>query len=550
MQDLSTGQNNPENNSSQSKFFGAMKIVGILLAFFLLGAAIFLVINNKKTADDPQEEKNNINPGMNLETEEFLLENIPFNMPSIKIPKFPSNVCSVEKYGAIGDGKYVNTQSIEKAMEDCYQKGGGKVVFPEGKWLTGSIHLKSNINLYLEKDAEIIFTTNFEDYLPAVFSRFQGIEYYNFSPPIYAKDCENIALTGDGKIVGNGEFWEKWAENSEFDKARKKLFAMSGENTPVEKRIFSEKSFGMRPSFIQFVNCRNILVEGLTIENGPMWTIHPIYSENIVIRNAKINTYSANTDGFVIDSSENVLVENSNFSTGDDSIAIKSGLEDEGIRMGRPSENIVIRNSNFIKGHGAVAIGSEMSGGVRNVFVKDCFFDGTSSGLRIKTTRSRGGFIENIWISDARMNQLEEEAVVFNFDYTSALKNKEASRVPILRNIYIKNISGNSAKRAISVAGLKDGKMENIFFENFEFQSENKSELKFAKNIEFKNVSLKIKNQGPVFVIENSQNIKFENFKCDNLGGICFNIKGENTSNIDFKESNIGKDKISFTKEL
>jgi hypothetical protein len=273
-----------------------------------------------------------------------------------------------------------------------------------------------------------------------------------------------------------------------------------------------------------------------------MWTIHPIYSENIIIRNVEVKTYSMNTDGIAIDSSKNILIENSNFSTGDDSIVIKSGLEDEGIRLNRPSENIVVRNCNFSEGHGAVAIGSEMSGGVRNVFIKDCSFQGTSSGFRIKSTRSRGGFIENIWVSDIKMNRIEEEAIVFNLQYTSALKNKSISRVPTLRNIHISNVSGSSLGRAIDILGLKDGVMENIFFENIELVEGKKSEFKYAKGVMLKDVFLKI-NNGPVLAIENGRNIILENFKCENSGE-CLSIKGEKTFNINIEKAGLGKDKI------
>lgn len=511
-----------------------IKIIGLVLVIFFAILAFFVISKNKKI--------NNrlLNSGV---AEEIKIENAPFDMPVIKVPKFPDNLCSIEKYGAIGDGKFINTEAIKKAIDDCYQKGGGRVIFSEGKWLTGPIHFKSNINIYLDKNAEVVFTTNFKDYLPVVFSKFQGMEYYNYSPPIYAKDCENIALTGEGKIEGNGEFWAKWARTPNSETERERLFQMSLNNIPAEERIFSQENSGLRPSFIQFVNCQNILIEGITIGDGPMWTIHPIYSENIIIRDVNIKTHSMNTDGIVIDSSKNVLVENSDFSTGDDSIAIKSGLEDEGIKINRPSENIVIRNCNFSEGHGAIAIGSEMSGGVRNIFIEDCFFKGTGSGLRIKSTRSRGGFIENIWMENIKMDNVEEAAIVFNMQYTSALKNKNVSRVPALKNIFVKNINGKSLERAVDIIGQKDGVMENIIFEDIQLEEGKKSELKYAKDISFKNVSLKI-SEGPVLVIESSRDINLENIKCENNGEECLSIKGEKTFNVNIEKSGISKEKI------
>jgi polygalacturonase len=478
----------------------------IFLSVFLI--LFFFLKNNEQKSKDIKKDRYIENK--NIE--------IPFAMPPIDVPIFPENICNIKNYGAIGDGIFINTRSIKNAIKDCFQKGGGKIIFPEGKWLTGPIHLRNNINLYLEKNSEIIFTSNLDDYLPVVFTKFQGMEYYNFSPPIYAKDCKNIALTGDGKISGNGDFWEKWAGSDNSEIQREKLFEMSQANIPTEKRIWGTKDSGLRPSFIQFINCKNIFIEGLTIENGPMWTVHPVYSENIIIRKINIRTHSMNTDGIVIESSKNVLIENSDFSTGDDAIAIKSGLENEGIRINRPSENIVIKNCNFTLGHGSITIGSEMSGGIRNVFVGNSTFDGTNSGLRIKSAKSRGGFIENIWIDNIKMKNIREDAISVNFKYKTALKTSRISREPILKNIYVKNIDGESINKAISIIGLSEGKMENIFFENLKFQTENQSDITHAKNINFKNIFLKTNSPGPVLKIENSQNIKFNNFKCENKG--------------------------------
>lgn len=472
---------------------------------------------------------------------------IPFAMPSFSVPEFPNDSCNIKNYGAIGDGTFINTDPIKKAIEDCHRKGGGKIIFPEGKWLTGPIHLKSNINLHLEKDSEVIFTTNLDDYLPVVFSKFQGMEYYNFSPPIYAKECDNVALTGNGKIYGNGEFWEKWARTPNSEIEREKLFNMAQAGVPSEKRIFGQKDSGLRPSFIQFVSCKNILIEGLTIENGPMWTIHTIYSENIKVRNVNINTHSMNTDGIVIDSSKNAMIENSSFSTGDDSIAIKSGLEEEGLRINRPSENIIIRNCDFTEGHGAVTIGSEMSGGVRNVFAENLKFSGTGSGLRIKSARSRGGFIENIWAQNIKMSNIEGEAVVINLKYKTALKTPEAYREPVLKGIHFKNIEAESAETGIAIMGFSDGTMEDISFENMKLQTKTESTLKYAKNINFKRMHLEVNSNGPALQIKDSRNITFNDFECYNSESKCsIRVSGGKTSSIDLKDSNVKKEDISI----
>ncbi len=510
-----------------------MIITSSVLALFFLG--LFFLLQDRATESENNAYVDN-RPG-----------EIPFAMPPFSVPEFSNDSCNIKNYGAIGDGTFINTNSIKKAIEDCHQKGGGKIIFPEGKWLTGPIHLKSNINLHLEKNSEIIFTANLNDYLPTVFSKFQGMEYYNFSPPIYARDCENIALTGNGKIYGNGDFWENWARTPNSEIEREKLFNMAQAGVPAEERIFGQKDSGLRPSFIQFVSCKNILIEGLTIENGPMWTIHPIYSENITVRHVNINTHSMNTDGIVIDSSKNALIENSSFSTGDDSIAIKSGLEEEGLRINRPSENIIIRNCDFTEGHGAVTIGSEMSGGVHNVFAENLKFRGTGSGLRIKSARSRGGFIENIWVQNIKMSDIEGEAVVINLKYKTALKTPEAYREPVLKGIHFKNIEAESVETGIAIMGFSDGTMEDISFENMKLQTKTESTLKYAKNINFKRMYLEVNSKRPALQIKDSQNLKFNVFECYNAESKCpVRISGGETSNIDLRDSNIKKEDISI----
>lgn len=516
------------------------KIIGIvLLAGIFLLAVFFAVYKNKKNNENAKEQEIVIE----ISKGKVDMGNIPFGMPALQFPEFAGNTCNVKDYGAIGNGKRKNSEAIKKAVDDCFQKGGGNVIFPAGKWLTGQIHFKSNINIHLEKDAEIIFTTDFDDYLPVVFSKFQGMEYYNFSPPIYAKDCENIAITGQGKIIGNGEFWAKWARTPNSEKERSRLFQMSQNNILSEERIFGQKDSGLRPSFLQFVNCKNILIEGVSIENGPMWTIHPIYSENMIVKDIKMHTFSMNTDGVAIDSSRNILIENSEFSTGDDSVSIKSGLEDEGIQMNRPSENIVIRNSKFAKGHGGVAIGSEISGGVHNVLVEKCFFDGTSSGFRIKSTKSRGGYIEDIWVKNNTMNNIEENVVVFNMDYTSALNNEKALRPTRLKNIQIDSLEGYSIDEGIDIFGQKSGIMEGIIFKNIKLRQGKKSDLEYVNGIEFQNFSLSMQG-GPAMLIDGSRNVKLINFQCENGENYCLDIEGKRTFNIDLKNSGIDKEKI------
>src|SRR5581483_4362923 len=228
----------------------------------------------------------------------------PFDMPQLQRPQFTDNRISIAEFGAVEGGATKNTEAFAKAIEACFKKGGGRVIVPKGKWLTGPIHLKSNIDLHLEEGAEIIFSDKFEDYLPPVFVRSGGIEMYNYSPLIYARDCENIAITGAGYLDGNATAWWEWAK-----KETKEGFRMGAEGVPVEKRVFGTPEAAIRPSFVGLVNCKNVLLEGFKIGSGPCWTIHPIYCENIIIRRVTVDTHGPNNDGMDPDSCRNILVE-------------------------------------------------------------------------------------------------------------------------------------------------------------------------------------------------------------------------------------------------
>lgn len=443
------------------------------------------------------------------------------------------NVCDIRDYGARSESGVKSTQAINAAIEDCAKKGGGVVMVPEGEWLSGEIKLQSNINLFLAEGATISFSTDLKDYLPVVFTRFQGIEFYNYAPLIYAKDHHNVSITGKGKLVGNGEKREDWTGGGNFGDARAHLHEMSKKGVPVKDRIFGDKEPGLRPSFIQFVNCTDILLEGITVENGPIWTIHPIYSENFVARNLTINTWSGNTDGIVIDSTKNVLIEDSFFSTGDDAISIKSGLDEDGWRVAQPSENIRIHDITVVKGSSGVSIGSEMSGGVSDVRVYDSVFKNTRHGFRIKTTRTRGGYVKNVRVENIVMDNMSGDAIDFNFTYSSALQ-AETARRPVISDVLIKNIRGTNAERlVINVDGTtRSVAMEDIRVEDVSFTSSERSvSLKKAKNMVLKNIKIESLEE-PMYEIEDSQNIRVENSMCQNGSNPCVLVAGSKTKNI------------------
>lgn len=400
----------------------------------------------------------------------------------------PNNICDISNYGA--SKKKLNTKAFSKAIDDCSQKGGGTVNVPPGTWKSGPIHLKSNINLHLEKEAVIKFDTDLENYLPAVFSRFEGVEYFNYSPPIYALDAKNVAITGRGKLDGQEKDWKKDAVLREDSVVQ--LFQMVADDISVEKRNFAKEEYLIQPSFIQFVNCDGILIEDVTIKDSPNWTVHPIYSQNITIRNVTIDTSGQNTDGVAIDSSKDVLIEKSSIHSGDDAIAIKSGADKDGRRVNRPSENITIRNLKIFGGHSAIAIGSEMSGGIRNVRVENINAQNVKYGIRIKSAPSRGGTVENIFFTDMDIDRASEDAIRIDLKYREIAENEERI-VPTFRNITIENFQCAKTKNAAVFIGLPDSPIENLTLKNVRIDAKNKVYSENIKNEKFEKLRIEIR---------------------------------------------------------
>ena len=264
----------------------------------------------------------------------------PFPMPQLQRPAFPERVVSIVDHGAVPGGTVKNTAAIAATIKAVADAGGGRVLVPAGRWLTGPVHLRSNIDLHLAAGAVLVFSDVFADYLPAVLVRAGGIELYNYSPLLYARNCENIAITGPGRLDGNSRAWWPWAK-----KETREGFAMGAKGVPVEQRIFGTPEAAIRPSFVTFLECKNVLLEGFTIGSGPNWTIHPVYCENIIIRRVNMITEGPNNDGIDPDSCRNMLIEHCDISTGDDCVVLKSGYDQDGRRVGRPTENVVMRHT-------------------------------------------------------------------------------------------------------------------------------------------------------------------------------------------------------------
>jgi polygalacturonase len=418
---------------------------------------------------------------------------VPEILKRIVPPQFPSRNFDVTKFGAVADGKTTNTTAFRDTIAACVKAGGGRVVVPAGKYLTGPIHLLSGVNLHLEEGAEIIFSDNPEDYLPVVLVRVGGIELYNYSPLIYARDCTNIAVTGKGKLNGNARRWWEWARRE-----TRTGFEMGAKGVPVDQRIFGKPEHAIRPSFLSFVSCTNILLEDFTIGSGPNWTIHPIYCLNTTIRGVKVITDGPNNDGIDPDSCRDLLVENCTFDTGDDCVVLKSGYNEDGWRVGRPTENIIMRNCTSKRGHGGLVIGSEMSGGVRDVFMEDCQFEGTDRAIRIKSRADRGGVVENIFARNLKVKNMQHEVAILNMDYGTDRNKPIASKPPVFRDMQFENITGDGVPTAILIQGMSDSPIENIRFVNMTINSTKGVVANCAEGLVFENVQI-TPASGPVF---------------------------------------------------
>ncbi len=394
---------------------------------------------------------------------------VPFAMPPMQRPNIPDRVINIRQCGATEGGIVKCTAAIQRAIDSTAGIGGGTVLVPEGKFLTGAIHLKDSINLHLAKGAELLFSQDPSDYLPVVFSRHEDIECYKYSAFIYANGRTNIAVTGEGVLNGQGKPWWEWKKSKKEVEAR--LYEMGARGVPLKDRLFDGTGGNaLRPAFFQPMNCSNVLVEGVTFLYGAFWTITPTYCENVIVRRVKIVTegdygHTPNGDGVDPSSCRNVLIEHCIFDTGDDCIAIKAGRDNDGIRVGRPTENVVVRHCLGLRGHGGIVIGSETSGGVRNVFGEDCAFRGTDRIVRIKTARGRGGILENMWFRHLSADTIEQEAVHLNMLYTGTRypETPVTRATPRMRNIHISDIRCAYAKRyAVEMLGLPEMPIDDV----------------------------------------------------------------------------------------
>lgn len=436
---------------------------------------------------------------------------------------------NILELGADATGKQLCTELINKSIEQAANEGGGTLYFPAGEYLTGAIHLKSNITLHIETGAKINFSDHFDDYLPFVDLRWEGTFMKSLSPLIYAKGEKNIVIKGGGILDGKGHKW--WQESrriineinekgkvetlNELQKkwveANKEVKVSAYYQKTMERKFF-------RPPFIQFLECENITLSGITILNSPFWTINPIGCDNIVVQGVTINNPSSNpkghnTDGINPSSCRNVRISDCFISVGDDCITLKSGRDEDGRRYGRPCENITITNCIMLAGHGGVVIGSEMSGGVKKVTISNCVFNGTDAGIRLKASRGRGGVVEEIRVNNIIMNDIQRNAFIFDlfYDRESAVE-PVSERTPIFRNIHISNVTGTNIKKIGYITGIEEMPIDEISFTDLNMQGEYGFSVEKGSNLVFQNVDFSATKESP-FSFLNSEHIILDNIR-------------------------------------
>ena len=403
----------------------------------------------------------------------------------ITAPTFANNTFLITEYGASGDGVSDALPAIKKAVDICSAVGGGKVVIPKGKYFSkGPIVLKSNVNLHFEDGAEILFSYDEKDYLPPVFTRWEGTEVFNYSPLIYAFNVTNIAITGKGIINGQGsKNFAKWKPNQKKDQTL--IRKMGTEVRPVYERVFGEGHW-LRPHTMQLVSCSNILIEDVKIIDGTFWTVHLLYCTNAIVRGIEVDSHNDNSDGVDPESSYNVLIENCVFKTADDGIAIKSGRDNDAWRVGQPSENIIIRNCVFDSEVNGVCIGSEISGGVRNVFIENITILNCKDALYFKSNLDRGGYIRNVHIRNVKVKNCSS-LIKFDPNYKNESKNNYPTQFKgfTFKNIHAENATGSG----IDISGFEGMPVEDVFIENLTIKSTPVPLIiKNAKNVVLKKV--------------------------------------------------------------
>ncbi len=513
-------------------------------------------------------------------------EKFAFELPKIYAPHFKRDTFNIMNYGAVANGMTLNSVAINKTIDECARQGGGTVLIPRGSFVTGPIIMKSNINLHLAKGALVIFSPDFNQY-PLVVSTFEGVEAARCQSPVTAEYLENIAITGEGIMNGNGFYWRPLQRSkmteSEWKAHQKKYGGILTEDgktwysSAKALKGFTDKTIGklaggktvkdfedvkdfLRPNMIRIFNCKNVRIQDVTFENSPAWTTHIQFSEHITIKNLTVKNpwFGQNTDALDLESSKNALVEDCHFDTGDDGITIKSGRDEEGRRKGMPTKDVIVNNCVVYHAHGGFVVGSEMSGGVNNMFVSNCTFIGSDIGLRFKTTRGRGGMVENVYVNNVNMKDIPAEAILFDMYYMAkdpvvlSGEKREPPKVefktvdettPQFRNFYFRNITCNGAAKGIFVRGIPEMHVKNIWIENVVLQADEGIDIQEATNINLKNITMVSKNTNPVAYVLNSDSITIDGLIYKDSADVLAIVQGDRTKNVNIFNTDVTKAK-------
>lgn len=485
-----------------------------------------------------------------------IYKDLPFSMPEVEQPSFPAYEVSIVNFGAKGDGTTLNTAAINNAIKDVNAKGGGKVVIPQGLWLTGPIELLSNVNLYTEPNALVVFTDDYTAY-PVINTSFEGLNTRRCQSPISARGAENIAVTGHGVFDGAGDSWRPVKKDKMTGRQWSNLLRSGGvtdkagevwyPNKGALKGAMATKIFNnpegietdeewneirtwLRPVLVSIVKSKRVLLEGITFKNSPSWCIHPLSCEHITLNKVKVFNpwHSQNGDALDLESCKNALIINCIFDAGDDAICIKSGKDKEGRERGEPCQNVIVKNNTVLHGHGGFVVGSEMSSGVKNIYVSDCTFLGTDVGLRFKSTRGRGGVVEGIYINNIYMIDIPNEPLLFDLFYGGKSPNEVADEggadkeadtemlpvteeTPAFRDIHITNVYCKGAGRAMFFNGLPEMPIDNVTVKNVVVTEAREGiVLSRAANVTLENVRVEV---------SKGAQLQMRNVKDINVGG-------------------------------
>lgn len=527
-----------------------------------------------------------------IQSQDALYENLPFAMERVPRPEIPNRTASVVDFGGVGDGVTLNTEAFARVIDHLAGQGGGRVEIPDGVWFTGPIVMQDGIELHLAENAILLFSNNTADY-PLVQVTFEGLDTWRCQSPIMAHGRKNVAITGRGIIDGNGDAWravkrgkmapDEWkkliksggilSENGEnwYPSESYRFGATTGADQNVSTWAKTREDFErmhdfLRPVMISIHHCENVLLEGVTFQNSPAWNIHPAMCTNLTVNEIFVRCpwYAQNGDGIDIESCKNVVLTNSVFDVGDDGICIKSGKDEAGRRRGIPCENIIVDNCAVYHGHGGFVVGSEMSGGVKNVRVTNCKFSGTDVGLRFKSTRGRGGVVGNIYIENISMNNIATEPLLFDLFYggksaSEALADGDEAEAtdlalkpvdettPQFRDIFIRDVRCNGARRAMLFNGLPEMNVENVTLDNVSVRAKMGAQLNESTGVRLTNVLVEPE-EGPALMMNNVKQVRIENFRCPEGMAEAMSVTGSRNRDVEVQSEQITAENSRLSK--